>query len=68
MKKVKRDDDDDENKNVQWTSRLDFIVSLLGVSLGLADIWRVPYLTYRNGGGMYPQLAKSEFPIRNLFQ
>ncbi|OWF48191.1 sodium-dependent proline transporter-like [Mizuhopecten yessoensis] len=50
---VSEDDDSGGNKNVPWASRLDFIVSLLGMSLGISDIWRVPYLVYRNGGGAF---------------
>ncbi|XP_060080136.1 sodium- and chloride-dependent glycine transporter 2-like [Ylistrum balloti] len=38
---------------LKWSSRKEFIISLLGYSLGLTDIWRVPYLTYRNGGGAF---------------
>ncbi|XP_033746966.1 sodium-dependent dopamine transporter-like [Pecten maximus] len=35
---------------VKWTSRVEFIVALLGYSIGMPEFWRVPYLTYRNGG------------------
>ncbi|XP_060070627.1 sodium- and chloride-dependent glycine transporter 2-like [Ylistrum balloti] len=42
-----------ESSKVKWSSRKEFIISLLGYSLGLTDIWRVPYLTYRNGGGAF---------------
>ncbi|XP_021361785.1 sodium- and chloride-dependent glycine transporter 2-like [Mizuhopecten yessoensis] len=39
--------------NVKWTSRVEFIVALLGYSIGMPEFWRVPYLTYRNGGGPF---------------
>ncbi|OWF56869.1 sodium- and chloride-dependent glycine transporter 1-like [Mizuhopecten yessoensis] len=42
-----------EASKLKWSSRKEFIISLLGYSLGLTDIWRVPYLTYRNGGGAF---------------
>ncbi|XP_033754996.1 sodium- and chloride-dependent glycine transporter 2-like [Pecten maximus] len=42
-----------EASQLKWSSRKEFIISLLGYSLGLTDIWRVPYLTYRNGGGAF---------------
>ncbi|XP_069105061.1 sodium- and chloride-dependent glycine transporter 1-like [Argopecten irradians] len=42
-----------EASKLKWSSRKEFIVSLLGYSLGLSEIWRVPYLTYRNGGGAF---------------
>ncbi|XP_069134520.1 sodium- and chloride-dependent glycine transporter 2-like [Argopecten irradians] len=39
--------------NVKWTSKLEYVVALLGYSIGMPEIWRVPYLTYRNGGGSF---------------
>ncbi|XP_033746964.1 sodium- and chloride-dependent betaine transporter-like [Pecten maximus] len=38
---------------VKWTSRVEFGVALLGYSIGMPEFWRVPYLTYRNGGGPF---------------
>lgn len=35
----------------QWANKLEFILAVAGHIVGLGNVWRFPYLCYKNGGG-----------------
>jgi NSS family neurotransmitter:Na+ symporter len=40
-------------KRGQWGSRLGFILAAAGSAIGLGNIWKFPYITGENGGGLF---------------
>ncbi|PIP41416.1 MAG: hypothetical protein COX19_03690, partial [Desulfobacterales bacterium CG23_combo_of_CG06-09_8_20_14_all_51_8] len=37
----------------QWRTSAGFLLAAIGSAVGLGNIWRFPYVAYKNGGGAF---------------
>ncbi|NP_001083451.1 solute carrier family 6 (neurotransmitter transporter), member 13 L homeolog isoform X1 [Xenopus laevis] len=52
-KEPKAEDSAGMTERGQWNNKVEFVLSVAGEIIGLGNVWRFPYLCYKNGGGAF---------------
>ncbi|XP_064608098.1 sodium- and chloride-dependent creatine transporter 1-like [Liolophura sinensis] len=43
----------EKNSRQTWAIKVDFLFATVGAGVGFGNVWRFPYVCYRNGGGVF---------------
>ena len=52
-------ENDSKPNKLSWSSEFDLVINCVGYSVGLGNLWRFPYVAFKNGGGEIKHTAFS---------